>query len=181
MESSNWLANLCYLSDIFERINVLSRTLQGKDTNLMLFHDKISGFLATLTLLKDKVSRNRFLLFPRLSAHMEVSEDVEVESLSHDITQHIMSLISQFEHYFPELDVQSFTVTRDPFSAPLDAITDDDITKEEFVRLRQDSAAKTLFEVRVFAQFLVQNAPILPTSIREGNMAPNAVPYVIPM
>ena len=28
----------------------------------------------------------------------------------------------------------------------LDAITDDDITEEEFVRLRQDSAAKTLFE-----------------------------------
>ena len=43
LESSNWLAKLCYLSDIFERINVLNRTLQGKDTNLMLFHDKIKG------------------------------------------------------------------------------------------------------------------------------------------
>ena len=44
LESSNWLAKLCYLSDIFERINVLNRTLQGKGTNLMLFHDKIKVF-----------------------------------------------------------------------------------------------------------------------------------------
>ena len=47
LESSNWLAKLCYLSDIFERINVLNRTLQGRDTNLMFFNDKIKVFLAT--------------------------------------------------------------------------------------------------------------------------------------
>ena len=64
--SSDWLAKLCYLSDIFERINVLNRTLQGKDTNLMLFHNKIHGFLSTLALLKNKASQNRFVLFPHL-------------------------------------------------------------------------------------------------------------------
>ncbi|KAI6649866.1 Zinc finger BED domain-containing protein 5-like [Oopsacas minuta] len=146
LESSNWLAKLCYLSDIFERINVLNRTLQGKDTNLMLFHDKIKGFLVTLGLLKDKVSRSRFVLFPRLSVHMEESENIEIEPLSYEITEHIQSLINQFKNYFPELDVQSFTVARDPFSAPLDAITDDDITEEELVRLKQDSGAKALFQ-----------------------------------
>ena len=146
LESSNWVANLCYLSDIFERINVLNRTLQGKDTNMMLFHDKIKGFLATLALLKDKVSHNRFVLFPRLSAHMEESEDIDLEHISHGITEHIQSLIGQFENYFPELDTQSFAVARDPFSASLDAIIDDDITEEEFVRLKQDSGAKALFQ-----------------------------------
>ena len=89
LESSNWLAKLCYLSDIFERINVLNRTLQGKDTNLMLFHDRIRGFLATLALLKDKASRRRFVLFPRLSVHMEESENIELEPLSYEITEHI--------------------------------------------------------------------------------------------
>ena len=146
LESSNWLAKLCYLSDIFERINVLNRTLQGKGTNLMLFHDKIKGFLATLALLKDKVSRSRFVLFPRLSVHMEESENIEIEPLSHEITEHIQSLIGHFENYFLEDDIQSFTVARDPFSAPLDAITDEDITEEELVRLKQDSGAKALFQ-----------------------------------
>ena len=112
LESSYWLATLCYLSDIFERINVLNRTLQCKEANLMLFHDKIQGFLATLALLKDKVSHRRFVLFPRLSAHMEETEDIEVEPIFHKISKHIQSLISQFESYFPELDVQSFTMAR---------------------------------------------------------------------
>ena len=139
--SSDWLAKLCYLSDIFERINVLNRTLQGKDTNLMLFHDKIHGFLSTLALLKNKASQNRFVLFPRLSAHLEESEDVQVEHLSDAITEYLQSLIDQFEHYFSELDVQSFTVIRDPFTAPFD-----DFIQEEIVRLQQDSGAKSLFK-----------------------------------
>ena len=125
---------------------MLNRTLQGKEANLILFHDKIKGFLATLALLKDKVSHKRFVLFPRLSAHMEETEDIEVEPISHEITKHIQSLISQFESYFPEQDVQSFTMARDPFSAPLESISDDDITEEELVRLKQDSGAKALFQ-----------------------------------
>ena len=109
----------------------------------MLFYDKINVFLATLALLKVKVSHMRFVLFPRLSAHME---DIEIESLSHEIAKHIKSLITQFESYFPELDVQSFTMARDPLSAPLESISDDDITEEELVRLKQDSGAKALFQ-----------------------------------
>ena len=77
---------------------------------------------------------------------MEESENIEIEPLSHEITEHTQSLISQFENYFPELDFQSFTVARDPFSAPLDAITDEDITEEELVRLKQDFGAKALFQ-----------------------------------
>ena len=109
----------------------------------MLFYDKINVFLATLALLKVKVSHMRFVLFPRLSAHME---DIEIEPLSHEIAKHIKSLITQFESYFPELDVQSFTMARDPLSAPLESISDDDITEEELVRLKQDSGAKALFQ-----------------------------------
>ena len=107
-------------------------------------------FLATLALLKVKVSHMRFVLFPRLSAHMEDIEieplSHEIKPLSHEITKHIKSLITQFESYFPELDVQSFTMARDPLSAPLESISDDDITEEELVRLKQDSGAKALFQ-----------------------------------
>ena len=43
---------------------------------------------------------------------------------------------------FPKIDA----LARDPFSAPLYAITDEDITEEELVRLKQDSGAKALFQ-----------------------------------
>ncbi|PIK56225.1 putative transposon-derived Buster3 transposase-like protein-like [Apostichopus japonicus] len=100
-------------------MNVLNRTLQGKDTNLMIANDNIKGFLATLALLKSKVDNRRF---------------------------HIQSLISQFDKYFPELDVPSFAVARDPFTAPLDAVAEDDIIEEELVRMKQDSEAKTVYQ-----------------------------------
>ena len=95
---------------------------------------------------------------------MEESEDIEVESLTHDITEHIQAMISQFEHYFPELDVQSFSVACDPFSAPLDVTTDDDITEEELVRLKEDSGAKTLFQSASLNSFwckMLQSYPCL--------------------
>ena len=105
----------------------------------MLFHDNVKGFLETMALLKDKVSHSRFVLFPRLSVHTEESENIELEPLSHEITDHIQSLITQFKNYFPELDVQSFTVARNALSAPLDDITGDDITVMELVRLNRIS------------------------------------------
>ena len=112
---------------------------------------------------------------------MEETEDIDVEPISHEITKHIQSLISQFESYFPELDVQSFTMARDPFSAPLESISDDDITEEELVRLKQDSGAKALFQSVSLHSFWCKIASILPTPVKEGNMAPNAVPFVILM
>ena len=96
LELSNWLAKLCYLNDILKSINVLNSTRQGKDTNLMLFHDNVEGFLETMALLKDKVSHSRFVLFPCLSVHMEESENIDLVPLSHEIADHIQSLITQF-------------------------------------------------------------------------------------
>lgn len=40
----NWLAQLAYLSDIFERINTLNSSLQGKECNVYTAHDQVSGF-----------------------------------------------------------------------------------------------------------------------------------------
>ena len=110
----------------------------------MIVHDKINGFLATLLLLKDKVSRNRFALFPRLCDYLGDTDDIEMESLDS---------IDQFEHYFNELEVESFNVARDPFSARLDNIDDDDAAQEELVRLQEDLGAKSLFQSATLGSF----------------------------
>ncbi|PIK50917.1 putative transposon-derived Buster3 transposase-like protein-like [Apostichopus japonicus] len=95
---------------------------------------------------EGKVDNHCFVLFPRLSAHIKESEGIEVETLSVDNALHIQSLISQFDKYFPELDVPSFAVAQDPFTAPLDAVAEDDIIEEELVRMKQDSEAKTVYQ-----------------------------------
>ena len=171
LESDSWLSELCYLVDIFERLNVLNRSLQGKDANLMIFHDKMSGFLATLKLLADKAAVKRFSLFPRLVEHLTTCQydDTELDSLSGEIARHLRSLIEQFEHYFPELDVQSFSVVRDPFTAPLDSIADeDDTAQEELVQLQQDSGAQALARTNSLSTFWCKMLPSYPTLSRRA-------------
>lgn len=50
MEDMNWVARLAYLSNIFERINVLNTSLQGKECHVFLVHDKVSAFRKKLDL-----------------------------------------------------------------------------------------------------------------------------------
>ena len=37
LEDPVWIARVCYLSDIFEKLNKLNLSLQGKDSNIMDF------------------------------------------------------------------------------------------------------------------------------------------------
>ncbi|XP_038160542.1 protein FAM200A-like [Cyprinodon tularosa] len=44
-ENTDWLANLCYLADIFRKLNELNMSLQGKGTSILNLYDKVGGFL----------------------------------------------------------------------------------------------------------------------------------------
>ena len=162
LESSDWLAQLCYLSDIFERLNLLNRSLQGTGANLMIFHDKIKGFLQTMALLKQKATQGRWSLFPRLSEFLKNDNQVDKETLTRDIVSHIESVIDQFELYFPEIDVKLFTVARNPFEAELEDLGDDDSAQEELVCLKQDSAAEQAFKSSSLSVFWCKMLPAYP-------------------
>ena len=44
-ENVGWLAKLCYLAEIFDKLDELNVGLQGRGTNILTLHDKISGFM----------------------------------------------------------------------------------------------------------------------------------------
>ena len=44
-ENVGWLAKLCYLAEIFDKLDELNVGLQGKEANILTLHDKISEFL----------------------------------------------------------------------------------------------------------------------------------------
>jgi hypothetical protein len=54
--NENWLCNLSYLTDIFEKLNELNTTLQGENSNILLFHDKITLFAKKILIWKQKVA-----------------------------------------------------------------------------------------------------------------------------
>lgn len=138
-----WLCDLCYLTDIFERLNILNRSLQGNNANVMDYHDKLAGFMSTLDLLVQKVEVKRFALFPRTAEFFELNELENTQTLE-KISGHLKQLKKEFENWFPELDTSQFLVTRDPFSAKADLL-EDDFAEEELVRLKADTSARDRF------------------------------------
>ena len=49
-ENVGWLAKLCYLAEIFDKLDELNVGLQGKEANILTLHDKISEFLKKIDL-----------------------------------------------------------------------------------------------------------------------------------
>lgn len=60
MEDAKWVAMLAYLSDIFDRINTLNTSLEGKECHVFLAHDQVSAFRKKLDLLCARVERARW-------------------------------------------------------------------------------------------------------------------------
>ncbi|MBN3280267.1 DUS3 phosphatase, partial [Polyodon spathula] len=44
---TRWIFLLSYLSDIFERLNSLNVSLQGRDANVFIANDRIAAFIKT--------------------------------------------------------------------------------------------------------------------------------------
>src|SRR6185437_10992180 len=60
-----WLAKLAYLADIFEKLNVLNLSLQGKDKTILEVSDKVMGFVKKLRLWHQCAENdNNFEMFP---------------------------------------------------------------------------------------------------------------------
>ena len=86
-ENNEWISKLCYLCDIFERLNALNLSLQGKDSNIMDFIDKLSSFQAMLDLWRNKKTHGTVTVFSHLSNFVEDYETSIRESLQNDIAR----------------------------------------------------------------------------------------------
>ncbi|CAM1314961.1 Uncharacterised protein r2_g2546 [Pycnogonum litorale] len=145
-----WMANLCYLTDIFERLNGLNKSLQGREPNIIDFHDKLHGFVGTLDLLVQKVRDQRFVLLPHLNQFLEENEDIDTIP---SIEDHLTSLKSEVKRYFPELDPTQFDLFRNPFSTDIAVLDNDDFMQEELVKLKTDTYARQIHETSSIGTF----------------------------
>lgn len=86
-ENTDWLAKLCYLADIFSKLNKLNVSLQGKDTSILNLYDKVGGFLKKAELWKRACAQEDFTCFPQGYAFLS-NEDVETAPLKLVIVGH---------------------------------------------------------------------------------------------
>ena len=86
-------AKLAYLSDIFDQLNQLNKSMQGRNSSVFLVADKIEGFKKKISLWKRRVKDMS------LSENLESAPHVDI---SEQIIQHLAQLSQKFDYYFPE-------------------------------------------------------------------------------
>ena len=58
-----WVLKLCYLSDIFGKLNDLNISLQGKRCNIFTFKDRIEAFIKKPTIWKSRTEDGNLEMF----------------------------------------------------------------------------------------------------------------------
>ena len=96
---------------------MLNLSLQGRDSNILVFCDKLSAFQGCLDLWASKVASGRHAMFPRLSPFVYDGKASLGEVLKALIVSHLASLKEEFQRYFPDLDSTIFALVRNPFTA----------------------------------------------------------------
>ncbi|KAI4833225.1 hypothetical protein KUCAC02_016138 [Chaenocephalus aceratus] len=66
-EDKRWLARFAYLVDIFNKLNILNTSLQGKENSILDLEDGIQGFQARLGLWHSQLVAGELVMFPVLT------------------------------------------------------------------------------------------------------------------
>ncbi|XP_066983798.1 zinc finger BED domain-containing protein 5-like [Macrobrachium rosenbergii] len=134
-------SDIFYLSDIIEKLNVLSKELQGNDSTLLYCKEAITALKGKLKLFWLNHGRREFAQFPSLTV-------ISTELLDDDLTvyvDHLKQLYNDVETRFS--DLLQMTVPHwfvDPFIA--DASEVDVILQESFIELQNNTTTQARFK-----------------------------------
>ena len=94
-----WVLKLAYLCDIFNLLNELNLSLQGKMTTVFKLADKVAAFKDKLKLWEQRVNKRVFDMFQTLAETLKGNEpEQEFFDL---VTSHFRVLLQEFKRYFP--------------------------------------------------------------------------------
>ena len=115
LKSEFWIRRLAYLVDIFQHLNNLNRSMQGKNENILTSTNKLSAFQKKLSIWKRNYINGNFEMFPSLSK-------THVKEMMPIIIDHLTILQEELRFYFPSLNVNHYGWIRNPFmEIPTDA------------------------------------------------------------
>ncbi|KAI4804037.1 hypothetical protein KUCAC02_025682 [Chaenocephalus aceratus] len=117
-EDKRWLARFAYLVDIFNKLNMLNTSLQGKENSILDLEDGIQGFEARLGLWHSQLVAGELAMFPVLTAY-QVSTGLPLsDSVKQNIVEHLSQLQENFKRYFPDSQrAQNLQWVKFPFQA----------------------------------------------------------------
>lgn len=126
-----WWLKVQFLSDLFDKLNLLNLSLQGPSENIITSTSKLKSFSEKVSLWKTKISKGSFDCFPT------VNESPHKKKITSEILDSLGSLQSALQHYFPSLDLDEFEWIINPFaiSGTVNLTTPEE---EELIELRND-------------------------------------------
>jgi zinc finger BED domain-containing protein 5/7/8/9 len=150
--SNEWIASLAYLSDIFEKVNLMNISLQGRDTNILNSTSKIEAFIRKLALWKTAVASGNYNFLDNLQDFI-ISSNHPMESMRDHIINHLSALENGFKRYFrAESIAQDFLWVQDPFSSRSFPSLSPHV-QEMLIDLATDTSLKTEFYNVSLTQF----------------------------
>ena len=159
LDDTMWLASLSYLVDIFDRLNGLNLSLQGRQSNVLLLVDRVNAFTQKIALWHGRISSGNCNMFPSLADFIADARGTDFSSLLQSAADHLTALKNQFGSYFKE-DYRSFAWVRDPFICSADELSID--MQEQLIELKSDSRLKHLFTTSSLSSFWVAMMPEYP-------------------
>ena len=97
-EDDVFLTKVAYLTNIFEELNALNLSMQGKQNSIFVMTDKIEAFKNRINFWKKKVSNGNFAMFHRFD---EAHEKCIEFNFFDEIYNHLNLMSIKFQDYFP--------------------------------------------------------------------------------
>ncbi|XP_073537700.1 SCAN domain-containing protein 3-like [Phyllobates terribilis] len=154
--SKEWVTKLAYLCDIFNFLNELNLSLQGRMTTAFKLADKVAGFKAKLEVWGRRVRTGIFDMFQTLAGILEETEpEPSFSQLVHD---HLSQLSEEFERYFPTTKDPRTRKEwiRNPFVNKPGESTLSVLEEDQLLEIANDGSLKSMFETSNLPTFWIK-------------------------
>ncbi|CAH1102132.1 unnamed protein product [Psylliodes chrysocephalus] len=161
--NENWLATVGYLSDIFEKLNDLNLSLQGKSTNVLILANKIKAFCKKISLWIDEISAENYEMFACLEKFSEENNIKLEEEIKTKIMMHLTNLKQDLEIRFPDTSYGDQWIIN-PFTCDLNTVKMNLKEKEQLIDLMSDESLRSIFKTTDLSKFWImteKNYPLL--------------------
>ena len=151
LSNNEWLFQLAYLADIFNRINSLNASTQGKNATVLETNENIQAFKAKLNLWKSKLENMQLASFPSLSEVLEENDAPLDGHLQSVMINHLSNLHNEFEKYFPQNETDTNIWILEPFITPVESTPE--FIQEQLIDIQSSSGLKLRFRTETLASF----------------------------
>ncbi|XP_068234242.1 zinc finger BED domain-containing protein 5-like [Palaemon carinicauda] len=110
LNDPKWIPYLVYTVDIFSRLNVLNKSLEGPGAGVTDTVDKLKSFQMNLELWETKVKKGNFDVLETLVDRQDISDQMVTL-----ILDHLSSLQNEIKRYFPDVSEGILKLISDPF------------------------------------------------------------------